>query len=266
MRSGPKPTASAPAVLRGVVLQDTPHALVRPRAAIRLLPERTSAAPAPASVAPSQEQAFAEGYRQGAAQTSAQLAEAKAGLQASAEEARSAGFEQGREEGLRHAQEKVAAELEALRSRLEAESQQALQEQLDRLKELMQAVRAQTAQLIAAAEDDLVALSHEAVCRVLGARAATPEVLRDMVQQLLAQHALQNAVQAHVHPDDFAFVTARPVADWSWVADDQVQLGGVRLRSTQGTLDARLEVQLEELRQVLLQVRADRAANGAAGA
>lgn len=261
MRPHPSPAECAP-VLRNVVLQDLPHSLARPnessvRVGQRHEGEAASSGPSGHSL---QEQAFAEGYRQGVAVGARQMAEARVALQGAADEARQAGFEQGRLEGLRRAKEEVAAEIGQLRSRLESEAQAAVERQLEQLQALMSSIAPHMQQLLSNAEDELLALSHEALCRMLGRQAAAPEVLHGIVRGLLAEARMHGEIRAHVHPDDFAAVSGHALAaeGWTWVADSQVQMGGVHLRSAEGSLDARLEMQLETLRQRLLQVRSER--------
>lgn len=263
MRPHPSPAECA-AVLRNVVLQDLPHSLARPNGSSLRVGQRHEDAAAPSgpagqNVSP-QEQAFAEGYRQGTAAGARQMAEARVALQGAADEARQAGFEQGRLEGLRRAEEEVAAEIGQLRSRLESEAQAAVQRQLEQLQALMSSIAPHMQQLLSNAEDDLLALSHEALCLVLGRQAAAPEVLHGVVRGLLAEARMHGEIHAHVHPDDFAAVSGHALAaeGWTWVANPQVQMGGVHLHSAEGSLDARLEMQLETLRERLLQVRSER--------
>ena len=81
------------------------------------------------------------------------------------------------------------------------------------------------------------------------------------VAKLLVQHGTKDQLAVHVHPSDAALLAAGRDGNeaWRWVADDAVQLGGVILRSPEGSLDARLEIQLAALREALLKTRAQRA-------
>lgn len=252
MRPVRKPGAAA-GVLRNVVLQELPHALARPLAPV----PRSGIEPVVQADTARYEQAFAEGYRQGAAAGTARLAEVQASLQSAGDEARQKGFEQGRAEGLQRARDEAAEEIRALRLRLDSDAQAAVQQKLQRLQDMLQEIAAQRLRLMADAEDDLVALGHEAICRMLGDCATTPQALQGMVRHLLAQEARAVELRAHVHPDDCAALEASGLATEgvTWIADAQVSLGGILLRSSSTTLDARLEVQLESLRTVLLQVR-----------
>lgn len=255
--------AERPPVLRNVVLREMPHPLVRPLrepAPAVLMPEAEPVPARPTGDTVRLEQAFAEGLRQGAAAGAKQLIEAQAALQGEREEARRAGFEQGRLEGLRRAEEEMALELGQLRSRLQADAETALLREIEQLRALARTIRAQMQQLFASSEDELLALCHEAVCRVLAREAEVPQVLHATVKSLIAEAQLRGEVRAHVHPLDFELLDACSCAaeHWVWIADAEVQLGGVHLRTAEASLDARLEMQLAALGQRLLEVRGAR--------
>ncbi|MES2938212.1 MAG: FliH/SctL family protein [Pseudomonadota bacterium] len=266
------PLAMEPGVLRNVVLLDKPHALARP---IRAMPaavtsEAVGAAPqvrADAQQPRSYDAGLRAGYDEGLAAGQARQREHdEAQFRRVIEEARAAAMDEGRTEGLLRAKEELDAAAVQLRAQLVEEAEAVLQERLQHLDQLVAGMRAQSQRLAAEAEDDLVALGFEAVCRVLGRRAAEPEVLRGMVRDLLAARASDAAQQlaVHVHPQDHAWLQREPSAPatgWNWVADQTVEIGGVLLRWPHGALDARLETQLDALRQTLLRVREERAAS-----
>ena len=85
-----------------------------------------------------------------------------------------------------------------------------------------------------------------------------------MVKQLIAQQERRAQVVVHLHPDDLDALSREDRGSddgaWQWVGDSSVQLGGVILRSPEGSLDARLETQLAALREALLAVRRERRA------
>ena len=265
MRSDRKPSALLP-VLRNVVVQDLPHALVRPRRAggYQREPERPAGPTgvaierAPLVQPRSFDEGFAAGYLEGmSAGRSAQQVEAEALL----EKSRAKALDEGRAEGLRRGKEEAAEAVRKLQTQLVSDAQAAFNERVERLDNVIRGLSAQSARLAEDAEDDLVAMSFEIVCRILGARAATPIAVRGMVQHLLAQRS-QVGLAVHLHPEDLEQLRSEEgvlseAPGWTWVPDAKVKLGGVMLRSPQGSLDARLEVQLEALRQTLLQVRLD---------
>jgi flagellar assembly protein FliH len=266
---------SLPAVLRGVLLHAQPHALLRPaptdresvlplrhtepehRRHRRHEPEHGTADSA------AYDEGFAEGHKLGyVVGRQAALAEQGASTQAAVAEARSLAAEEGRLQGLAIGRQEAQAE--ARRAQVEAQERfdQTARARLERLDGLLKAVTSDTSRRLEEAEEDLVALSHEALCRVLGAHAVKPECLHGMVSSLLAQHGQRKQLAVHVHPDDLAALGLEPdearAPAWSWVGDSSVQLGGVVLRSPQGSLDARLETQMAGLRTTLLDARRER--------
>jgi flagellar assembly protein FliH len=260
--------------MRGVMLDARPHALaarpgrvmtgpalqIRPAALTHLTPE--DCAEAAKAVEAAYQSGLEDGHQRGyeAAKAMA-LEEARAVEAALAEacelaaaEARKHGLAQGREEA-----RTAAFQAEAL---AKERADQLLAERLERLDQFLEGLAVEGARRLEQAEEDLVAFGHETVCRILGHQAAQPESLRAMVNGLLAQHGHRAQLAVHVHPDDFdALTNDREPRDtgWRWVADKTVQLGGVLLRSPEGSLDARLETQIASLRNALLTVRRDRA-------
>jgi flagellar assembly protein FliH len=92
-------------------------------------------------------------------------------------------------------------------------------------------------------------------------------VVRHVLQQAVPLHAAAS-LTLHVHPDDLAALKADPAFE-TWLArreagsalrlagDSSLRLGGVLLRSQHGSLDARMETQLQSLKSMLLQTRRD---------
>jgi flagellar assembly protein FliH len=265
----------AAVVLRGIRLHSQPHALMRPVFSVSQplatmpppgLSQLTTsdvAAESGAAAEAAYEAGFAEGRKQGfAAGQAAATAEGAQALRAALEETRAQAAADGRLEGLANGREEGYQEASQAQALAKVQADEAAHDRLDRLDRMLQAVIAQVAQRLEQAEDDLVGLSHEAVCRILGAEAARPERLRSMVAHLLAQHGLGAQLAVHVHPDDLAALLLEAGQDgerpWRWVGDMAVQLGGVVLRSPEGSLDARLETQLAALGDALLAVRRNR--------
>ncbi len=260
-------------VLRGVEVHAQPHTLIRAgRGSIGMTAGRVhlltpSHRPeslhdiALAVTTPACAQAFAEGRDEGyAAGRLAAAAQEQQARQAVIDQARVGAAEEGRLQGLCAGRAEARDELEqALK-----EAQATVSDRLERLEQMLCAVAKEGARRLADSEDELIALSYEATCRVLGSEAATLAGIRSMVKHLLASHGHREQFAVHVHPDDLPLVSqgAGQVGEsWRWVGDDSVQLGGLVLRSAQGTLDARLEVQLAALAEALLTVRRNR--NGA---
>ena len=264
-------------VLRDIVIQAHPHALQRPQApnaaSLRAMQIAVPAAELRDVAARDRkpdgyERGFAEGREAGVqaghAQAQSQMREA---LQAETEQGRQEGFAQGRLEGIRNGQEEAEAQAAQDRAKALAQANQTVGGRLDRLDRLLAELVSAGAHRLADAEDDLVALCHLALCRILGDEAASAAGVRSMVRHLVAQHGHKAQLAVHVHPHDLeALMRERqqPASeqDWRWVADDSIQLGGVILRSPEGSLDARLEVQLAALHQALTSVRQERRTTG----
>lgn len=264
-------------VLRGIVMHAQPHALARPSrsslqspaAKVHALPPSArgdAAESIGADRRASFEQAFAEGRKEGyAAGLSDAQAENEAQLQTAIDAARTSAVDEGRAEGLKEGREMAAAELERLQMIALEKAGAELRAQAERFERLLSGVESQAAKALWDAEDDLVALAHDAICRVLGSEASAPGTIRAVVRHLLGQHGQRTRLSVHVHPEDMAALQqdARAGDEWRWVADRSVQLGGVVLRSPEGSLDARLETQLAALKEALLATRAERRTNHA---
>lgn len=197
------------------------------------------------------------------------------------QEAHAAGYEAGRaqgekdgyEAGLKKAIERSELERNALVESNRA-GQQKLADALEKLQQLAEAAARQKTAFLEGAEDDMVALVFEAFCRVLGETAATPDMVRAGILNALAHWRGKAALEIHVHPDDLKWLEAdndlqarfagRTHHTIRWVAGADVALGGCMVRSSEGALDARLEVQLEAFKSMLLQTRASRRAEGSA--
>lgn len=266
-----RPAGLPAPVLRNVVIQNQPHALLRPGTRVAALPvakasQAVHQASAPLSAAPPEptyQEGLSRGYERGYAEgQAAALQEAQQELQKGDAEARQRAVQQGLRDGYQKGLEQAAAEgKQALEDALQAARTQE-QERLVRIESLLAALPAQLEARLLEAEDDMLALCHEVLCTILGQTAAGPDALRPMLHQLLAQMRTQGTVKVHLHPDDCTLLQEAPVlaglAGIEWVADPQIELGGLILRSAHGSLDARLEVQLANLRAALLAVRAER--------
>lgn len=204
------------------------------------------------------------------------------------EEARTFGYQQGMREGAARLQRdmesraaQLAQELSEERVReatLNAERkaqetnerlQAELMAQQDACARLMRSVSSEIVQRLRASEDDILELAFAMVSKVLGANAVTQAGLRQQIEQALQNWHLSSAPLIHLHPDDVAWMQA----DTGWVgaldgaapnaadlvprlvADTRLSVGGCILRSADGELDARLDMQIEALKTALLQAR-----------
>jgi flagellar assembly protein FliH len=260
------PATKDQVVLRNVMLQPGAVFVGRARPAAAPQPSRVhgSAGPSEASAEPALardavleqalSQARSEGLRLGTAE----------GLRQGREEGLRAGYEEGRKQAVGEAQAEALRTLETA----VAEAVGPLREQEEQLRTVIASIAARSQQFWFAAEDQMVALCYEVVCRVLGEAAVTPEGLKAQLTQVTSAGDRRGEVMLYLHPSDARLLDEavateepllRPRAGIAWKADPQVALGGCIVRDADGSLDARLETVLEECRSGLLQARARRA-------
>ena len=207
------------------------------------------------------EEAHRLGYEDGFAKGSAE------GLERAAQEARQTAAQ---------AEQKTARELDERAERLTRELQQKAQSvyraRLETLEGLIASLPSQIEARLAAVEDDMLALSFEAVCRMLGERAVQPEAVRAQLTHAMSGLRGRRLLAVHLHPDDLADLMEEPNSlasghwgggDVQWIASTDIALGGCILQSPEGGLDARLETQLRALRDLLMQSRAANRSGGA---
>ena len=236
------PNDAGTEVLRGMHIESIP------------LPLRRRAAVQPIASPPDEPQAAARAE--------------EAALRQRFEEAERAGHEQGAlagyEAGLRKGQAAAAAQAEAATEKAVAQATEALRDQHAKLCSLAQALERSAHEALVAAEDDMVALCFETICRVVGKAAAQPDLVREHLRSLAMATADGGRVALHVHPEDAARLakleeSEGPAGSIAWIADPEVRLGGCLVRARGGGLDARLETSLSACQQTLLAIRLQRA-------
>jgi flagellar assembly protein FliH len=174
------------------------------------------------------------------------------------EEARQQGLEEGREQGRRDAL--LAAERDAEQSQHRADALTTeLQQQLESLDRVIAGLDAERLSVLAAAEVEIVALAYGCLTKVVGNMAGTPEFIAGQVRAALEAMPEQAPVRVHLSQSDHAAIVASGAAaalaqsrSLIFAEDERMSIGQCRLESAQGSLDASLEVQLEELRRLLV--------------
>lgn len=168
--------------------------------------------------------------------------------------------------------QKAQASLEQKLQQHAQELQQQWQRKSEQLDLLLRQIPRQVESYFKEAEDDMLALVYDVVCRLLGEEAASLPGLRLQLQRCVKAWHGHAPLSIHLHPDDVALLqrddesqTFLKSAGFSaeratlrWVADPKVKLGGCLLRSSEGALDARLETQLKALEATLLDTRVSR--------
>jgi flagellar assembly protein FliH len=265
--------AGAATVLRGMALRAQPVRLMgRPRAQAPTITDEPQApitaaeartvVPDEAILTEARELARQHGHREGW------------------EQGRQEGYEAGLREGTAAAKQDVLAQAselitEAARKSAEeaaqrsglALEQEALQrwsQHKARLDALLTTLPAQIAQRMEAVQDDLLALCMETLVHILGKEAVQPPIIRSAVRQALDQLQSRPLVRVELHPDDLAALRTLP--GWNawceqqapgaqWVGNEQITSGGCVVVSPEGSLDARLDGQLQTFRAMLMDSR-----------
>lgn len=173
---------------------------------------------------------------------------------------REAGEQAGREAGLEAGKQAGAQALnEIIKATLLRQSECA--QDADRL---IAGLKEAVAQRLQAVESDLVELAYGAVCRIIGMAAFSREGVLALMRQALSGLPSRTLEAIRVSPHDHAWIEAD--ANWKqqasgtsgrevqWLADERVPRGGCIVVSADGSLDARLETQLRQLRELLLDV------------
>lgn len=151
---------------------------------------------------------------------------------------------QGHEEGLARAREEMERELNKRSARLDSLA--------------VELVGARNA-VLDVAEDDLLALAVSCVHRILGDTVVSVPAIQAIVQRALSQFRSTCRVNVGLHPADLALWresgTSLPEREVLLVGDERVALGGCVVSSEDGSLDARLEAQLDRLHAILMAAR-----------
>lgn len=133
---------------------------------------------------------------------------------------------------------------------------------LERLDQLLESIAAKRDDLLEVLEDDLVELAFEAIGSILGTAEARKDLIVESVRRLLAVKIDTQVLKVKVSPDDLALVSEgmepKGVGLGSRIeleADPEIRLGGCVVETARGSLDARLDLVLDKLRQALLDGR-----------
>lgn len=184
------------------------------------------------------------------------LRQERAALDAACVGAQEAAAARGHEEGLAQGQAEGRAGADA-----------AVARRLRELDAIVKDAAAVTARLLADQESTLVDVAYAAICRLAGDAAASRDGALAQVRAAVAQLRDTTGLRIGVHPDDAAWLAEHASSQdggWTLQADARVTLGGCIVEGSHGTLDARLELQLDRLREALLATRAERMASSLA--
>ena len=117
----------------------------------------------------------------------------------------------------------------------------------------------QQGDLIRQAEESAVEIGMAATFKILGRTKNDNDLLKALVRQSMHQLLSRQGLTIYLRPDDVERMESiAKLGDHQWTGvefkpDNGIELGGCRIESKAGSLDARLEVQIAELKRVLLQ-------------
>lgn len=171
------------------------------------------------------------------------LAEMKSAYEVAVKE----GFETGYAEGL-------------------AKSKQLLQEQIDSITKLLSSASEVLQSQIVGLEDIVVALGFETVCKIIGDSQQDCDSVIAIVRQVISHVKECEPITIRVSPSDFhllsenkaAITQAQFSSAITLMPDDRVLLGGCLIETSGGSLDGRLETQLQQVKDALLSARRQR--------
>ena len=168
------------------------------------------------------------------------------------------GLRSGREQGLREGRQQADQEIRQAVQDALAQSERERNEDRERLRRIVQHAQCALADLLWSAQEHMVALCYETLCRMVGAAAAQPEFIQRQLSHLMAQHGAPGVV-LHVHPQDAALLqrTWVDAPALRVIPDPRVAAGGCILQCSSGALDARLETMLASCKAALLEAGAD---------
>lgn len=167
------------------------------------------------------------------------------------EAAVAAARKQGYDEGWAEAEKNVLAEYESL---------------LQEASAIVEKAHVDKERIIAEAEPFLLQLSIEIASKVIGKQLElSPQWIIEMIQNVLSRRKEQGLITLCVAPEHFAFVSeAREElmlvldsqADLQIIPDKRVRDAGCIVRSSFGSIDARIDTQLAELKKALMEASA----------
>lgn len=186
------------------------------------------------------------------------------------QEARASALQREQEQALRRQREEREQELANVRAAAyeegfaagDKDARRGHAELHQRLDTLLGQLQQQLEQAMAVDEEMGVAIAFEVVCKVIGAAVVTREGVLAQLREVVARTREREQLRIHLHPDDLALVRQGPTpgigrggAVIEWVGDDTLTCGGCVVGTSGGDFDARLERQLAQFKDALLQAR-----------
>lgn len=148
-----------------------------------------------------------------------------------------------------------------------ADGQAAFRDKIAQLDALIDKLQAYCGEEIGGLEDMALGIAHATICRILGEVLPTRDGVLSVVRQVIAEVREQDRLVVRLAPDDFALLAGNGLTtlkelrpgQLEVLADSRVELAGCLVDTSYGSLDARIETQLRQLRETLQATRARRA-------
>jgi flagellar assembly protein FliH len=181
--------------------------------------------------------------------------------QASVDQARRDAEEKGHAEGLARGLEEGGIQG---RKKGEEEGRASWKEAVDRWQQILTQTVEEKQAYLSDREQVLVKLAVEIASKVLARQVkADPDNVLELVRQAIRKATDRSRLSIHLNPEDInralladesSFRLAEGVKQIEFLPDNKVMPGGVLIETPSGTIDARIETQLEEVTRNLLEI------------
>lgn len=198
--------------------------------------------------------------------TSAPATEIETAKRAAHEAGYAEGLAQGFEQGFQNGDEKGRAEgyeAGSVKGHLEATAAQA--ERIVRFERLIADLEKERSHYLQSMEEEVVEALFTTVCKIVGDTYATSDGMTQILKHSFQQVRERNHAKIILHPDDLAALQAgghetqlSAMGTGITLEADETLIGGCRIAGINGDLDARLETQIDVLKNTLLSVRHSR--------
>ncbi|MDR7235719.1 flagellar assembly protein FliH [Neobacillus drentensis] len=165
-------------------------------------------------------------------------------------EAKQQGFEEGLATGKQEAILKV---------------QQEYQQKLEQAQHLLHLAYEQKESIISEAEPFLLELSTVIASQIVKQELEShPDIFVDLIKQHILRFKEKESITVCVHPEDFEFIQSQRVhlvaivngeTEIKIIPDHSVSPKGCIIRTAYGSVDARIDTQIEEIKKVILEAR-----------
>lgn len=165
-------------------------------------------------------------------------------------EAQQQGFEEGFTKGKVEAQSKLEDEYQG---------------KLDQVKHLIQVAYEQKEEIISEAEPFLLELSTVIASQIVKQELESyPQKFVELIKQHILRFKEKERITVCVHPDDFSFIQSQRAhlvavvngeTEIKIIPDHSVSSKGCIIRTAYGSVDARIDTQIEEIKNAILEAR-----------